>query len=85
MTIKVSDSAPDSAGRRSSAIQRKFRIPHASRNPTREPKSVSVCSMTTSAPTWGAATASRRQIPMETMPPATAAAEDDEFGGGAMA
>ena len=55
-TTSVSDSAPDSAGRRSSAIQKKFRMPHDSRKPVREPKSVSVCSMTASAARWGAAT-----------------------------
>ena len=41
-TTRVSESAPDRAGRRSSAIQKKFKIPHASKKPVREPKSVSV-------------------------------------------
>ena len=41
-TTKVSDSAPDRAGRRNSAIQKKFRIPQDSRKPMREAKSVSV-------------------------------------------
>ena len=34
-TTRVSDSAPDSAGRRNSAIQKKFRSPQDSRKPTR--------------------------------------------------
>ncbi len=41
-TTSVSDSAPDSAGRRNSVIQKKFRMPQDSRKPVREPKSVSV-------------------------------------------
>ncbi len=41
-TTSVSDSAPDKAGRRSSAIQKKFRMPHDSRKQMREPRSVSV-------------------------------------------
>ena len=41
-TTSVSDSAPDSAGRRSSAMKKKLRMPQDSRKPMREPKSVSV-------------------------------------------
>ncbi len=66
-TTRVSDSAPDSAGRRSSAIQKKFRIPHDSRKPARA-KSVSVWSMMASAARCGAATASRRQMPTAATP-----------------
>jgi len=41
-TTSVSDSAPDSAGRRNSAIQKKFRIPQDSKKPARAGNSVSV-------------------------------------------
>ena len=83
-TTSVSDSAPDSAGRRSSAIQKKFRIPQDNRKPVREPKSVSVCSMTASAASCGAATASSRQMPTEARPLAAALADGPGFGAGAM-
>ena len=59
----VSDSAPDSAGRRSSVIQKKLRMPQASRKDRREPKSVSVSYISASAARCGAATASSRQMP----------------------
>ncbi len=74
-TTSVSASALDSAGRRSSEMNRKFRIPHDSRKQAREPKSVSVSSMTAKAPRWGAATASNRQTPIEAMLPAIAVTE----------
>ena len=83
-TTSVSDSAPDSAGRRSNVIQKKFRIPHDSRKPVREAKSVSVSSITASAARWGAATASSRQMPTAAKPVEAAAAEGPEFGGIAM-
>jgi hypothetical protein len=58
---------------------------HDSKNPTREPKSDSVCSMTASAARCGAATASSRQRPTEARPLATMAAADGPgFGAGAM-
>ncbi len=41
-TTMVSDSAPDSAGRRNSAIQKEFRMPQDNRKPRRETKSISV-------------------------------------------
>src|SRR5271169_1832449 len=41
-TTSVSDNAPDSAGRRSKKIQKKFRIPQDNRKPVRAAKSVSV-------------------------------------------
>src|SRR5258705_8875809 len=83
-TTNVSDSAPDSAGRLNKPIQKKFRIPHDSRKPMREPKSVSVWSMTPSAARCGAATANSRQIPIEAKPQVAAAADGPGFGAGAM-
>ncbi|MGY3289862.1 hypothetical protein ACVWW5_002560 [Bradyrhizobium sp. LM3.4] len=62
-TTMVSDNAPDSAGRRSSAIQKKLRMPQASTKASRAPKSVSVSYISASAARWGAATASSRQMP----------------------
>src|SRR5215468_5381217 len=62
-TTMVSDSAPDSAGRRRSVIQKKLRMPQASAKPRRELKSVSVSYIIASAARCGAATASRRQMP----------------------
>src|SRR5947209_7007166 len=62
-TTIVSDNAPDNAGRRSSVIQKKLRMPQASANERREPKSVSVSYIRPSAARCGAATASSRQIP----------------------
>ena len=50
----------------------------------REPKSVSVCSMRPSAARCGAATANSRQMPIEAMPAAMAAADGPGFGAGAM-
>src|SRR6202048_608928 len=41
-TTSVSDSAPDHAGRRSNAIQKKFRMHPDNRKPVRELRSVSV-------------------------------------------
>ena len=41
-TTRVSDSAPDKAGRRSSVIQKKFRMPQDRTKQSRELKSVSV-------------------------------------------
>src|SRR5207245_8756693 len=64
-TTRVSDSAPDSAGRRNSAIHKKFRMPQDSKKQRREPKSVSVCSIKTSAATCGAATANSLKMPRE--------------------
>ena len=84
VTTRVSDSAPDSAGRRNSAIQKKFRIPQASTKPSRAPKSFSVCSIKPVAARWGAATASSRQSPTEARPVAATAAVGTGFGAGAM-
>src|SRR5262249_50050097 len=67
-TIMVSVSAPDSAGRRNSAIQTKFSAPQAKRKHRREPKSVSVWNIRNIAARWGAATASDRQMPIEARP-----------------
>ena len=83
-TTKVSDSAPDNAGRLNKAIQKKFRIPHDSRKPVREPKSVSVWSMTASAARCGVATANSRQMPTEAIPPVATVADGPGFGAGAM-
>src|ERR1700751_709982 len=83
-TTSVSDKAPESAGRRNRAIQKKFRIPHDNRKPSREGKSISVSSITTSAARCGAATASRRQMPWAASPAMAVAAEGPEFGGLAM-
>src|SRR5246127_4037250 len=79
-TTMVSDSAPDSAGRRNSAIQKKFRMPQDRRKPRREPKSVSVCSIKARAAKWGAATADRRTRPTEAMPEAVTAVGGPGFG-----
>ena len=83
-TTSVSDSAPDSAGRRNSAMKRKFRMPHDSTKPRREPKSTSVCSMIASAAMCGAATAERRQKPIAARPAARAVADGPGFGAGAI-
>ena len=80
----VNDSAPERAGRRSSVIQNKLRIPQASRNPIREPKSVSVCSMIASAARCGADTASSRQTPTDARPAAATLAEGPGIGAGAI-
>ena len=80
----VSDSAPERAGRRSSVIQNELRIPQASRNPTREPKSVSVCSMIASAARCGAETANSRQSPTDARPAAATLAEGPGIGAGAI-
>jgi hypothetical protein len=83
-TTSVSDNAPDSAGRRNSAMKKKFKIPHDSRKQVREPKSVSVCSMTASAASCGAATASSRQMPSEARPAAATLADGPGLGAGAI-
>src|SRR5215475_6167488 len=58
-TTMVSDSAPDSAGRLSSASQAKFSRPQDRMKHSREEKSVSVWYISPRAATWGAATASQ--------------------------
>ncbi|MBA7639786.1 hypothetical protein ES703_47446 [subsurface metagenome] len=60
-TSSVSDTAPDSAGRRQHITKKKLRMPQANRKAIREPKSVSVRSIMTSAARCGIATASSRQ------------------------
>ena len=84
-TTSVSDSAPDSAGRRNNAMKKQLRMPQVSRKPMRPPKSVSVRTMMTSAARCGIATASSRQMPIAATPrAATVSADGPGFGAGAM-
>src|SRR5262245_44752005 len=83
-TTSVSDSAPDSAGRRSSAIQKKFKMPQDNRKPVREPKSVSVENIKASAASCGAATADSLARPTDAGPAEAVVTVGPGFGADAM-
>src|SRR5246127_5529356 len=83
-TTSVSDSAPDSAGRPTSAIQKELRKPQVKRKQRREPKSASVVNINASAAICGLASASHLSRPTADGPVIRAVAAEPLFGAGAL-
>src|ERR1700751_4293542 len=83
-TTSVSDSAPDSAGRLTSAIQKELIKPQVNRKQRREPKAASVVDINASAATCGLASASHLRRPTADTPAIRAVAAEPLFGAGAI-